>query len=50
MNLTWRRDVAPLQEIVRLYLYDLRHAVAVVEKQIRDFRPDLVASWTPTPH
>ncbi|HEV7931472.1 MAG TPA: hypothetical protein VGP70_04015 [Actinomadura sp.] len=49
MNLTWRREVAPLHQIVRLYLHDLRRAVTAVEEQVRDARPDLISSWSSRP-
>jgi IclR family mhp operon transcriptional activator len=48
MNLTWRRDVVSLQQIVRLHLHDLRRAVAAVEAGVRQARPELVSSWSPT--
>jgi IclR family transcriptional regulator, mhp operon transcriptional activator len=34
INLTWRRDVLSVRQIVRLHLQDLRHAVTTVEQQV----------------
>jgi hypothetical protein len=42
MNITWRRDVVPVRQMVRLHLHDLRRAVNAVERAIRDARPELV--------
>lgn len=43
MNITWRRDVVSVQQIVRLHLHDLRSAVASVEQAIRDARPEFAS-------
>lgn len=41
MNLTWRREVHTVQEVVRLHLSDLRHAVGAVEAAVRNSGPEL---------
>jgi IclR family transcriptional regulator, mhp operon transcriptional activator len=43
MNITWRRDVVSVRQIVRLHLHDLRRAVASVEQAIHNARPELVS-------
>ncbi len=42
MNLTWRRHVHTVQEVVRLHLLDLRRAVTAVETAAREARRELV--------
>jgi IclR family transcriptional regulator, mhp operon transcriptional activator len=41
MNLTWRRDVHTVQEVVRLHLTDLRRAVGAVEAAVQHAGPEL---------
>jgi hypothetical protein len=46
MNITWRREVVSLRQMVRLHLHDLRRAVTSVEEAIRGARPGLIAGAT----
>jgi len=41
LNITWRRDVVSVPQMVRLHLHDLRRAVTSVEQAIHRARPEL---------
>jgi IclR family transcriptional regulator, mhp operon transcriptional activator len=43
LNITWRRDVVSVPQMVRLHLHDLRRAVISVEQAIHRARPELVS-------
>jgi IclR family transcriptional regulator, mhp operon transcriptional activator len=43
LNITWRRDVVSVRQMVRLHLHDLRRAVASVERAVQDARQGFAA-------